>query len=478
MATMSRLGSTTVSIRAGGDRWRRNSELLDQYLRREMQDAEKERKRVYPKTWDTQIQRTVPIIWRIARELATLYLRPPARKFVGASASETLAIEAAYRRLKVNRRLRTAQEQMSVVNNATVWVWLTSTGFKLICPPIHNQWVWSNQVVGQDVEDVAEWRIRMPVVTDPFATSASTAMALITPTKAIWETGPSGWAGKGIWAKDGTNPFGRIPVVIFRGSDPAPGEFLAPCPEDNLDLQRATNHDSTMLGDLARKQGYAQAVAEGLTQTQANEIEVGPESVVGVPTGGSYSYESPEPKLVEAGTVLDNFVKLSIACNGMSPATVMKSTGITALAKIVENIDREVERQRAKDEFETGEQPLYELIQLATKIRSGGLELLPRDIVVEVQHREPVTPADPANDAQAKTQRKAMHVESSASIIATEKAISLDDAQKIAVENQKLDDQLEAAKAKLVAARAPAPPPDAPTTPDLPPPANQEGLPA
>lgn len=451
------IGSTTVEIRAGGTRWRKTARLNHQYLRREMRDAEDERKRVYPKTWETQIQRTVPLLWRMVREIATLYLRAPARSFEGATSAELATIEAAYRAAKVNRRLRTAQEHLAATGNATVWVWLTSTGYRLLVPPIHDQWAFSGRIDGQEVDDVEEWRLRVPIVTDPFAAYAPTAMALITKTRAVWESGPKGFVGQGIWAKDGSNPFGRIPVVILRASDPAPGEFFAPCPEDLLDAQRAVNHDFTSMGDWARKQGYSQAVAKGLTQTQANEIEVGPESVVGIPADASFTFESPGPDLAGAGGQLDAFIKLVIACSGMSPATVMKSTGITALAKIVENIDREVERQRAKDEFECGEQDLYGLMAQASKIRSGGLAVLPENVVVRVKHREPVMPADPTNDAQAKKQRIDMAIDCAATIIAAEQAISVDEGQKLALEHLRLQQELDAARGTKPQAPAAAP---------------------
>lgn len=442
----SHLGSTTVNISAGGARWRRNAELLDQYLRRQMKDAETERKRVYPKTWDTQIQRTVPLIWRIARELSTLYLRAPERRFVGATDAQVVAISALYKRLKVNRRLKTAQQKLSVVCNATVWVWLTSTGFRLLVPPIHDQWAWSNRVDGQDVGDVTEWRIRMPVVHDPFATSSPTAIALITPSRAIWETGPSGWAGKGIWATDGSNPFGRIPVVLLRSAEPAPGEIFVDVPEDMVDAQRAVNHDYTSLGDWGRKQGFAQAYAKGLTQQQANELEVGPEEMIGIPKDGEFGFASPKPDFAGFGGQLDSFVKLFIACCGLSPATVMKSTGITALAKVIENIEREVERQTAKEEFDAGEQDLYDLCAQASQIQSGGLPVLPQKVIVEVDHREPVTPADPVSDAQAKSTRIDLLLECAASIIATERSIPLDVAQKIALDNLRRQQELEKAR--------------------------------
>lgn len=460
-------GSTTVQIRAGGSAWRETAQRIYEYYRREMGDATVQRKRVYEKTWETQTQRTVPLIWRMVRERATLYLQPADRALFTAEGKPVPdavlgAFRAEYKRSKVDRRLRTSQEHLSALQNATLWVWLTSTGYRLLTPPIHDQWVTLGRIDGQEVEDVVAWRIRFPVISDPFATSVPTAMALITPTHAIWETGPKGWAGVGIWRKDGTNPFGRIPVVYFRGCDPAPGEFFVPVPDDSLDAQRAANADLTDVGAIARKQGYAQGYVKGLTQAQTSELETGPETLIGV-GDGELGYASPRADIAGYGQQLDSYLKLVIACSGMSPATVMKSTGITALAKIVENIDREVERQRDKDEFESGEQALYELIQLATEINNGGVAVLPKGAIVRVHHREPITPADPINDAQAKKMRIDMAVDCAASVIATEKAIPIEEAQKVAKENLRLqrelgalapaiDDQAKPATAAKVAA--------------------------
>lgn len=441
-----RTGSTTVQIRAGGSVWRETAQRIYEYYRREMGDATVQRKRVYEKTWDTQTQRTVPLIWRMVRERATLYLQPADRLLLAGDGKPVpdavlAAFRAEYKRAKVDRRLRTAQEHLSALQNATLWVWLTSTGYRLLTPPIHDQWVTLGRIDGQEVEDVVAWRIRFPVISDPFATSVPTAMALITPTLAVWESGPKGWAGVGIWRDDGSNPFGRIPVAYFRGCDPAPGEFFVPVPDDSLDAQRAANADLTDVGAIARKQGYAQGYVKGLTQAQTSELETGPETLVGV-GDGELGYASPGADIVGYGQQLDSYLKLVIACSGMSPATVMKSTGITALAKIVENIDREVERQRDKDEFESGEQVLYDLIQLATEINNGGVAVLPKGAIVRVKHREPITPADPINDAQAKKMRIDMAVDCAASVIAAEKAIPIEEAQELAKRNLELQREL------------------------------------
>ena len=429
LTEVSRPVSSSIVIRAGGDRWRRKARLLYEYARREMRDAEDQRRQFYPDTWATHIQRTIPLTWRMAREMSTLYLRSPLREWKGATDTQRETIEQVYAEKKVNRKLRQAHEHLSVVQNATVWVWLTASGWKLINPPVHELWVTPGSVVGDDVEDVLEWRLRLPVVSDPTASTAPTAVALITPAIAIWESGPDGWAGTGIWREDGSNPFGRIPVVLLRGSDPGPGEFWAPVPEDMLDSQRAANHDATDLGTIARLQGYAQAVAKGLTAQQAREIEVGPQKTVGVPPDGDFTYASPAPSIEQYLSQSESYLKLTIACNGMNPATIMKSAGITALAKIIEIMDREVERRRAVDEFAAAENALYELVRLADNATSGGLGRLPVGVTVTVSYREPVQPADPTSQAQADSQNIDLGIESAATILADREAISVADAE-------------------------------------------------
>ena len=69
--------------RTGGpanSRWRVNIRALDNYLRRDMSDARTQRIRVYPINGKDHVQRTVPLVSRLARELASAYRRPPSRQ--------------------------------------------------------------------------------------------------------------------------------------------------------------------------------------------------------------------------------------------------------------------------------------------------------------------------------------------------------------------------------------------------------------
>lgn len=447
----------------GGELWRTNAERIYEYLRRDMTDARRQRLLVYPDTGSGHIQRTVPLIYRLARELSTLYLRKPARLWKGLTEAQSKIMRAEYVRKKVNRRFRTAQEHLSVLCNATVWVWLTSTGYRLIVPPVHQQWVVMQTIEGQDIEDVAEWWLRLPV---PVEGRIYYALACITPTRATWEDGPSKkWRGVGIWTKDGSNPFGRIPVALMRGSDPGDGTVFAPVPQDLLDAQRAANHDFTDNGEVRRKQGFGQAYLSGVSASEAKKIQVGPEKVVGLKDkDAKFGFASPQPDLAGATLSLKEYLSFVIATNGMNPATVMKSAGITALAKIIEIMDREVERIRAVDEFEAAEQTVFELMAMAMHIHNGYADVVPfEDIEVAVEYREPIQPADPTSDAQAKAQRIGLKLDSSASILATEKGISIEEGQALAKLNDELQRELvgSATPAPEAAADTPTPAPDA-----------------
>ena len=74
--------ATRSDERAGGRRWRTVSKVLYAYYRRDMQDARDEQERLYPSNHDKHVARTVPFVYRVARELATLYLKTPARRFL------------------------------------------------------------------------------------------------------------------------------------------------------------------------------------------------------------------------------------------------------------------------------------------------------------------------------------------------------------------------------------------------------------
>lgn len=383
---------------------------LHSYYRRDMRDAREQREELYPENHVRHVQRTVPLVWALCREMATPYVEGVARRLAQVdrfgdptgslvSADALATQERIYRAARVDQRMHTASEHLVAMNNATLHVWPFGrvAGVRVLTMAPHDQEVILGDLVSDDVRDVAMWRFVLPM------TSASTptyALGEITPTTAIWVEGPDELRGRGIFLEDGANPIGRVPVVMLRGSDPGPGEWWAPAPEDLLDAQRAVNHDMTDIGHVARLQGFAQAVIKGLSAGQASKVEVGPDSTVaGRGEEFDFKYESPKPDLAGYGASNRDYREFVIATNGQNPATFMKSPGITALAKQMEVMDRNAARKRHLRELRAAEQRLYDLVRLWVNWQRGS-EILP-DALVEVEYREPVVPVDRLHDAQA-----------------------------------------------------------------------------
>ena len=418
--------------RAGGDRWRELIRVLYQYLRRDMRDARTQRELYYPRTHTNHIQKTVPLIFRIAREIATLYVRPPAREYVGTGVTPAVQerIDSIMRGAQLDRTMRQAQEQVVCMAQATVWVWPVPEvgGVRLLIPPPHDQSVEMGDPTSSSERDVRRWWLRLPVGEDAMTGLVQYATAEITNETAVWVDGPASMKGKGIWAEDGSNPIGRIPAVRIAGADPAPGEFWCPVPEDLLDAQRGVNHMMTDLALVARMQGHGQPVVKGISNVAAEEMELGPESIIGLSdTEGDFRFEQASPDLAGYQGVLDHYLRAVISTNGLNPATVIKSTAITALGKQLEILDREVERKRQVVEFQRVERSLYNITRgWVNWLRNA--EILP-EARVEVTYRDHPMPADPLHTAQALQMNIGMGLTTPARELAKIEGISLEDAR-------------------------------------------------
>lgn len=439
--TLAAAGVGTSDInRPGGTVWAETTEILYNYLRRDMSDFEEHRRRVYKRTHQNHVLKTVPFVYRLARELATFYVRDPTRTYRSSDGSPVDPVTAASvsdlnQDSSINSAMRFAQEQLVALGNATVWVWpSTATGsVRIICPPPHMQAVELLDPMGSEERDVAAWYVKMAVSQDPSTGIVSYAVARITASSAIWSDGPPDLKGKGVWTEDGSNPIGVIPAVRMRSADPAPGQFWAPVNADLLDAQRAVCHDFTDMGLVAKLQSHGQAVITGM-RGQESEIEIGPETIIGLPDPDQ-NFE-----IVASKANLDGYLKVSesylqtiIATNGLNPQTVLKSSGITAVAKQVELADREIERRRHLAEFKRCEQMTFDFMRLFQNWIRGQEIIKPAK--VEVAYREPYMPADPLHEAQKAERMIAMGITSAAKELAKMEGVDLETAKTMVREN-------------------------------------------
>ena len=138
---LTRFRRQAVSVTDKTD-WVNKTEALYKYLRRDHEPTLEALQTLYPDTWDQRVLRVVPFLQRLARTLGTLYQQAPTRDFVGAGVNDEVKdrIGKIYKSINANDVLRTAQEQLTILNSSTVWVFPTSFGgVRLLNIPPHDQ---------------------------------------------------------------------------------------------------------------------------------------------------------------------------------------------------------------------------------------------------------------------------------------------------------------------------------------------------
>lgn len=453
----------------GGTRWRSLARTLHEYLRREMRDAREHHAELYPLSGSQHVLRPVPFIWRVARELATLYLRDPERTYelVGGLPVDPRTVErirSVMRGAKVTRRFRTAHEHLVAMGNATLWVWPRfdgGGGVRVLTPACYDQEVELKPglLYSPEVSDVKTWWLRMPVRRDVMTGMVEYGVAEISADKAFWVEGPSDIRGMGIFGstpEDTSNPLGRVPVVMMRASDPGPGEWWAPLPEDLLYGQRAIDNDLTDSGEVARRLGYGQAV---LRRSGGNDddVRVGYESAVVLRSEtDTFTFETPAADLAGMQGQSDQYLRMLTGHSGLNPNLFNASSGITALAKQMEILDRDTERSRYTVDFEQAEQDLYNLAKDWINVLRGDgeTEVWPTaDVRVDFRIAEP--PADPQIAATAGETRYRTGQSSAARDRSKWEGISIEEAQQRVLEDRRMTAAAEAVTAETTMTQTP-----------------------
>lgn len=399
-----RKNSVTVEDRTD---WSNKTEALFHYLRRDHRVTLDVLQDMFPDTWDQRTLRVVPFIQRLARSLATLYQQPPTREFIAAGISQEILnrrTESIYKAISFDERMQSLHESLIAMNNATLWVWPTNFGgVRLMNIPPHDQEFKLSVPYSDDVRDLEAAWIQLPISKDPASGIVTHGIAKITPETAVWEEGPKGMAGKPLWGDSEVNPLGRIPVVMLRGSDPAPGEWFAPVPQDLLYAQLALDLTYTDIQHIASLQGYGQPVITGIGHAAATELKLGPEAVIGLPDPDmSFDFRHGNPPLAEYQQAADQYLRSVLAFTGVNPDVFLKTSGaISSVAKRMDMHERDIERNRHAKMFAKAEQDAWDLIRLwINELRGNGTEVYP-ETTVNVTYNQADPPMDELHREQA-----------------------------------------------------------------------------
>ena len=443
------LTDTADDQEPGSSKWRDNSRVLFRMYSRSTKDARDQQKSLYPTNYKSHIPRTVPWVWKVARELGgSLYLREPSRDFSfkrsvdGGKEGEALPdatvalIDRLYRGADVNSWFKYCHELTIATGNAAIFVLPLHTvqGIRLVCPPIHEVDVALDDPFSTSELDVAKAWFRVPLGRDPEGNMTVFGVAEITRDTAVWTDGPL--VGKGVLAEDGSNPLGEVPLIQLRRSPAPPGRWFASEPQDLLDAQRALNHDFTDLGTISRLQGFAQGYIKGMDAESVSSLKgLGPNSFVGLWEEAELGFASPSPDLKGYLDQVESYVKTVTSVNSLNPSSLMnKSAGATALAKLVELQDREVERARHEVQFQAAENRLYRLVAKWINHLRGQPNLLPpANVKVTYRHAEP--PTDPLHSAQSSALRISLGLSSAPRELMRQEGLTLEEAKRRVEEN-------------------------------------------
>ena len=446
------LTTTTFTDPRNATTWEEFKEVsrkLDRYYRRDYSPITPILQTLFPQSFAKgQIHvRTAPFLHAYAREMATAYEQVPTRRFVGIENAATLEmVQGAYRRMGVNATMRVVDEMLWVQSNACVLT-MPDTKGKLavhVLPPWRVEPMTDDAMV-VDPRSVDKWRVTLPRVRLTTRNSAANVedVLVLTATHAQWEL-----QKKGAWSGEGTNPVKSIPIIVARAGEPEPGTFYAPTPDDLLALQEALIIAHTDAGRAALY-AYGQKIIKGMSAAEVAALSWGPDVAVALEKDQDFLLSSADSGIQHTKASMDSYLGHVLGMLKVDAAGFVRSTTITAAAKIAEKADRENERRLHAQVLLDVEQRLYRHIARWTNAQrdpSGERPVMPvTGVMVEVEHQEVRPVMDPLHEAQAAALRVKLGLVHPAELIAKERGIDLEKAKEIYEVNRTAYAELQAA---------------------------------
>lgn len=363
--------------------------------------------------------RAIPFVQRYVAELAGLYARPVVRRFFGTGLADPQwqKLQAVYAASQIDRRLKRVEASLWTQNTAIALVMPVSVGqvrLQQILP-------WQIEEIQTDdamrADDPATWtRLDAQVPISVLHNQVAMGRLTLTRTKAVRIVDG---IEVGIYAEDGSHPFGRVPVAVAYRVAPDEGRSLAPINEAVLNLQVSISLQEADNENIVRNCAFPQKWIRNATLRQMVEtISHGPDKFMALMGSGDPSAQPPELAVAQGQvpvTELVNFAehKMRLYCStlGLDPATFLRSnTATTAAARLFSAQDRAVVRNDILPVLALFETDVLRCVREVLELREPMR--FPRDLGVTASYQMAEPEPDPQSAAQALTAEIAVGVSS------------------------------------------------------------------
>ena len=388
--------------------FKRSSRDLDLFSRGDYSPLSRYLREAYPNT-DLPI-RAVPFVQRYVAELAGIYSHAPIRRFGGVAGLPDPVwqkLQAVYTASGVDKAGEEAERHL----------WVQNCYLAVLMPDgigrVREQPILPHQVVEIQIDDPMR-------ADDPTSWTKLTAMVpmssaggqviqgemVLTRSTATRQLG-----GKvvGLYADDGSHPFGTLPVIVAYRVTPDAGRPLPPVNEAVLNVQVLL---STRAADdelIIRHCAFPQkVVTNGTAGMQAETLDgLGPDSVYMLPNNDSAG-NGPDMKVVQGQVPVSELVayqehqvRLYTSLLGLDPSAFLRQGGVavTAEARLFTAQDRKALRDRIIPTLLRLEQARLRMLVQVLALREPMS--IPVDTIVDVTYFDDTPTAGRQSEAQA-----------------------------------------------------------------------------
>lgn len=405
---------------------------------------------------------------RIVNQLASLYINPPERQFVGATEKELEQIDALYEYSQANSKLLLANRFFKLQKQCAIQV-IPKDG----CIQIRVLSPHQYDVISQDddPEKAAVYIINTIDKTKYLTGYDQQNQKIADPDdfkkqqmRFVWWTDAFNFETDGngkIMSEPVPNPIGQLPFIEVSGCS-KDFEFWV---REGCGPAEFSVTASTVWSDICtinKIQGYAQAVISG--DKLPENLMVGPTRVLFLPTDSTsavqskFEFVNPNPDLAAALEMLEMLIKTFLSSEGIDPQTISGKADATKYSSGLERMLAMIEKFEASKEdlevFRWVEYRLFDLLKSWSNIYQGVDFLKPElkngqineSVDLDVQFATPSVIQTKTETEDSVIKRLDKGLISKVEAVSELRDISLENAmialEKIAEENQALVDSL------------------------------------